>query len=1273
MAESIVTQIALPRRTLVLARSEISDLVNATILPPPIEVVRPGDLVHLRFSFVNLHLKSRDAQQPPVLERSNAKKPAFLIVEMPSQHITEQAFLETEKIKITSHTPPDPPDPDISKPLEQPPKPPVFSSISGPSRLVFKVRRESITYTIDGLLSILPQLDLSVPPQAAPPTIARVGRFLDLWVSKAIDTDTIFIASQRLVNAHTRRDAAAVAGETSVQSQLGAQLTAIGELRRTAQVLEYRFGTDAAVRAFGATRIGAQTNARRLADQLAEFIAIERLPPTPAAPNDTETALELPWRLVISPNYHAAFAHSPTQVEHNGRVELWHTRLGLREIDGQGKPILDDDGHPQVDELRSDYRTVRAIWARDYDVLKSQFPFSSPPNNASFPNADRSQDEPSQRLALNSRDRMMLVHETANFQIDHWTPPAVQINRLMLSSLGGWLDSRVDVLKLPEKSPLTITQWKHDAAMGRDHDVRVVYAGFLMPFGNKASLVKETQRKIVDGPGGPTAYLFQHMYIIVREEEKHFRDNTNTIPSPPCRLDYVMPFSTVRLLTRATPYLDEPINFGSSGELFVPRVGHADFPFKILTIDLEGNMAEFSGPLVFMERDYNIPGADLDNALNIYNSNNAVDREFELHGQRVAFAESKSCDDTILATSSVTFRAVACPNPTGVSQDEPRFLPIIDQAKVVVPAMSALAGAATPISVNYADHYALNGFTDNAAEVFLKTLGTSKLSFAGQGDRSGGLVTPSLDVTGLSRLTGPIGGDVGKAVTGANFDITTFFNDVDAKLFGLIPLPELLSIAGFSPDKVPAFVAQTLNVATVFKNNLDRLQTAATQQAALGAAADNLKNSIVALLNDLAKLTLDPLNAPDPSFAGIAAQLDAFNNAVQAAPLPQPQKQQIAAVVGQVKDQINDAASTIDTLRKFAQAVKVPDVITARLDWSTDLNAWPKNVGIFQPTDDNGDKPAVGKLTLAVEVQAPTKAGQKPTALVSCSISPFKLQLIAPVTFIEIRFKTMDFSIVPGKKPDVNVVFQPGGIVFAGPLEFVNTLKDIIPSDGFSDPPYLDVDSNGIKAGFDLGIPNLAVGVFALQNISLGAHIKVPFIAESIETAFNFCTRENPFRLSVSLFAGGGFFGITITPKEVQVLEASLEFGAAVSLDFGVASGSVSVMAGIYFRLESSEAALTGYFRARGEVDVLGLISACIELYLSLTYETATKKAVGRATLTIEVDVAFFSFSVEISCEKKFAGANSDPSFVDFMGPLPGSLPGAIRPWDTYCHAFADD
>ena len=87
---------------------------------------------------------------------------------------------------------------------------------------------------------------------------------------------------------------------------------------------------------------------------------------------------------------------------------------------------------------------------------------------------------------------------------------------------------------------------------------------------------------------------------------------------------------------------------------------------------------------------------------------------------------------------------------------------------------------------------------------------------------------------------------------------------------------------------------------------------------------------------------------------------------------------------------------------------------------------------------------------------------------------------------------------------------------------------------------------------------------------------------------------------------------------------------------------------------------LTGYFRLRGEVDVLGLISACIELYLELTYEFSSGKASGRATLTIEVEVLFLSFSVEICCEKKFEGSNNDPDFVQIMGVPPPGDPRAV-------------
>jgi hypothetical protein len=449
-----------------------------------------------------------------------------------------------------------------------------------------------------------------------------------------------------------------------------------------------------------------------------------------------------------------------------------------------------------------------------------------------------------------------------------------------------------------------------------------------------------------------------------------------------------------------------------------------------------------------------------------------------------------------------------------------------------------------------------------------------------------------------------------------------------------------------------------------------------------------LKDDADTLLGDLIALAGDPANPPDlkTDLEHIAGDLDPFIGAVEGAPeaaLPQAQKQQLVAIGRRIKDQLADAAAvaaTVQALIQFAMGFQLPEMVTARLDWATDLDPWPTdgNGAIFRPLDPQTHQPATGKITLAVEIQAPTKPGKEPSVLVSCSLTPFDLRLIGEATFLILHFEKIEFSIVPGKKPDVNVEFKPDeGIEFAGPLEFVNTLKDIIPFDGFADPPYLDISAQGIKSGFDLAIPDLAVGVFALSNISLGAHFQVPFIDESIETAFNFSTRENPFRLQVSLFAGGGFFGITITPKEVRILEAAFEFGAAISVNLGVASGSVSIMAGIYFRLETqaghTEAQLTGYFRMRGEVDVLGLISACIELYLELTYESATGKAVGRATITIEVEICFLSFSVSVSCEKKFAGSGGDPSFVDVMGLPSGAPPEAIRPWDAYCHAFADE
>jgi hypothetical protein len=133
------------------------------------------------------------------------------------------------------------------------------------------------------------------------------------------------------------------------------------------------------------------------------------------------------------------------------------------------------------------------------------------------------------------------------------------------------------------------------------------------------------------------------------------------------------------------------------------------------------------------------------------------------------------------------------------------------------------------------------------------------------------------------------------------------------------------------------------------------------------------------------------------------------------------------------------------------------------------------------------------------------------------------------------------------------------------------------------------------------------------------------------------------------------------------VLELGLEAGASLSVNLGVASGSVSVMVGVYMRLEDKKGQLTAYFRIRGEVEVLGIASASITLELSLRYEIDTGKLVGRASLTVEIEVLFFSASIEIVVERRLAGSKGDPSLKDIMPPDEGGQ----DLWNQYYAAFA--
>jgi hypothetical protein len=128
-----------------------------------------------------------------------------------------------------------------------------------------------------------------------------------------------------------------------------------------------------------------------------------------------------------------------------------------------------------------------------------------------------------------------------------------------------------------------------------------------------------------------------------------------------------------------------------------------------------------------------------------------------------------------------------------------------------------------------------------------------------------------------------------------------------------------------------------------------------------------------------------------------------------------------------------------------------------------------------------------------------------------------------------------------------------------------------------------------------------------------------------------------------------------------------------------VASGSLSIMAGIYFKFSQkvldsgapdpaaptgNSVVITGYVRALGELDVLGIIHASVELYLGLSFKKVQGEeglVEGVARVTIKVEVLFLSKDVSVEMRKEF-GSGVDPSFGDQI---------TAGDWSKYCAAFA--
>jgi len=344
---------------------------------------------------------------------------------------------------------------------------------------------------------------------------------------------------------------------------------------------------------------------------------------------------------------------------------------------------------------------------------------------------------------------------------------------------------------------------------------------------------------------------------------------------------------------------------------------------------------------------------------------------------------------------------------------------------------------------------------------------------------------------------------------------------------------------------------------------------------------------------------------------------------------------------------------------------------------------WTPKVKDFVPFkfDQNGTT----EFVLRTELFAGLDAGGGATASfeVEGRLTHFAVGLVV----IEVFFSKLTFTAGSGKAAKVDP--DIAGVVFAGPLSFVNKLQELMDSSALGSGPQIELRPTGLYAGFSIGLPGVSVGVMSLENLRLSAGLDLPFTGDPMRVRFAFCERQSPFTLTVSMFGGGGFFGIALGADGVILLEAAFEFGAQVSLNLGVASGSAGVMAGIYFKIELGDAELTGYLRCWGRLSILGLIKLSLEFYLAFTYYFPTKSARGVAELKVKIEILFFSKTITLRVEREFKGGGGGGGFLlaTTMG-APALPDGAARAsaederirfgdmidaseWAAYCAAFA--
>lgn len=348
--------------------------------------------------------------------------------------------------------------------------------------------------------------------------------------------------------------------------------------------------------------------------------------------------------------------------------------------------------------------------------------------------------------------------------------------------------------------------------------------------------------------------------------------------------------------------------------------------------------------------------------------------------------------------------------------------------------------------------------------------------------------------------------------------------------------------------------------------------------------------------------------------------------------------------------------------------VKTPEELTHTWKWTLPIKAEPVAFPPFVTFAKSAK--ADGKLALHIRVLTTTKlpkpqqalAGEKPVGLVqldaylglwdsqadrpdppAANTAAFEVTILQMIVlkFRQVRVEA-DYQV--GESPKPRVTPEIAAVDFVGPLLFVKKFQEALGNlgGGFK----VALTPRFIELSYAFLLPPISFGAFSLRNILLKAGLMLPLGDEPLRFSFGLSSFAVPFELTVMCFGGRGFLRVEIDTKGNRDLEGALEFGGSLAFDVGVASGGLYVMAGVYFKITKDQTDLAGYLRAGGTLDVLGLLHATVEFLLMVTWRKTKdgSELYGTATLTVSIEMLFFSLDVHVTMEKRIAGSKDSDS-----------------------------